>query len=242
MFSTAGEFFSALMEARLDFAPLWQLITDLYNAIALNPDMQAVWQTVMRVLSPIYAVLPYILILLALTVSFFGKKIIAVLKFLFFFVLGFSLGLHFITPWIGLTVDVPGWVCGLVIAIVAATLYRTLYMVAYVAAGGYCLYMVFYNGFYAIPRPEFNGYRAIISLVFVVLAVLLTLLVRKYIEMLGTAILGGYFVALILRAFIFDYRTLSFIAATPKLGTLVITLIIAIPAFIVQFRTRRKYR
>ena len=241
MFGSVGEFFSALVEARLDFAPLWQLISDTYYAIAANPDMQSVWSAVMRLLEPVGGALPYILLLLSFAVAFFGKKIIALIKFVFFFILGFSLGLHFITPWIADTIAAPGWVCGLVIAIVAATLYRTVYMLAYILAGTYCLYMVFYNGFYAIPRPEFSSYRAVISLVFVLIAVMLTLLVRKYIEMLGTSVLGGYFVALVLRAFLFDYREV-FLSATPRLATFVITFVIAIPAFIVQFRTRRKYR
>lgn len=241
MFGSFGEFWSALVEARLDFAPLWQILSDTYYAITENPDMQGVWGVIMSLLAPISAVLPYILILLSLVVAFFGKKIMAIIKFTAFFVFGFALGLHFVTPWIGYTIDVPGWVCGLVIAIVAATLYRTVYMAAYILAGSYCLYMVFYNGFYAIPRPEFSGYRAAISLLFVLIAVLLALFVRKYIEMLGTAVLGGYFVALVFRTLIFDYRTV-FLASMPKLATFIITFAIAIPAFIVQFRTRRKYR
>lgn len=242
MFGSVGEFFNAVVEARLDFAPLWQLITDLYYSITQNPDMQALWGGIMRLLDPIMGVVPYILILLSLTVAFFGKKIMAIIKFSAFFVVGFALGLHYVTPWIGYTVEVPGWICGLVIAIVAATLYRTIYMVIYVATGTYCLYTVFYLGFYAIPTPEFTGNRAVVSLVFAILAVVLALVLRKYIEMIGTSVLGGYFVALIIRGFLFDYRTLSFLSSVPKLGTVIITFIIAIPAFVVQYRTRRRYR
>ncbi len=242
MYASFGEFFVALKEARFGFGAFWQWVTDLYYSMTVNPDIAVVWNWLMNLIRPIYAVVPYVLILLSLSISFFGRKMMPVLKFVFFFVIGFALGVHFITPLLGRVVAVPGWVCGLVIGVVSAVIYRFLYMGAYAVACLYSVYILCYSGFYISPAVEHSTGRALLCLGISAVAVILAFMLRKYLEMLGTAMLGGYLVAVIFRGFIFDYRQLAFLASTPKVGAFLIAFLIGIPAAVFQYKKRRKYR
>ena len=241
MFSSFGEFFSAVKEARFGFREVWQWITDLYYSITVNSDIADVWDAIMRVLDPIYSIVPYVLIALCIAVAFFGKKMMPVIKFSAFFVLGFVLGVYYITPLLNDIIAIPPWVSGLVIAIVAAVLYRFLYFATYAVAVGYSVYILCYSGFYLAPEVEYTSGKALVSLVIALAAVVLAFILMKYVEIVGTSLLGGYLVAVVLRGLIYDYRELGFLESTPWLGALVITLVIAIPGFIVQLKTRRRY-
>ena len=242
MFANFGEFFNAIKEARFGFGSFWQWVTELYYSITKNPDISNIWSAIMRFLDPFYSVVPYMLIILSLIVAFFGRKMMPVLKFAFFFLIGFVLGVYYITPLIEKVVVVPGWVCGLVIAVVSAVLYRFLYVAGYSVACVYSVYILCYSGFYIKETTAYTTGKALVCLAVAAVALILAFLLQKYLEMFGTALLGGYFVAVIVRGFIFDYRTLGFLANNPKIGAFVISFLIAVPATIFQYRTRRKYR
>ena len=241
MFATFAEFFVALREGRFGFGPFWQVMTDLYYSITQNPDVSVIWNGLMGILKPIYGVVPYILIILSLMVAFFGKKMMPVLKFVAFFLAGFVGGVYFITPLISRLIAVPGWLCGLVIAIVCAVLYRFLYLGLYAVAVVFSVYVLCYNGFYINPTVEYSVSKAFVCLAISCCAAIFAFILIKYLEMLGTAALGAYFVALVMRGFLFDYRQMGFLQATPWAGTLAIVLILGVPGLVVQFRTRRRY-
>ena len=83
--------------------------------------------------------------------------------------------------------------------------------------------------------------KSIVCLAIALVVLIICFIFIKYAEMLGTAILGGYLVSFIIRCAIFDYRTLEVLAGHPWLGAGVITAVIALPAFIVQYVTRKRY-
>ena len=242
VFANFADFFNAVKEARFGFGSFWQWVTELYYSITENADIAKIWSGIMRFIAPFYGAVPYILIVLSLVVAFFGRKMMPVLKFAFFFLIGFVLGVYYITPWIANVVAVPGWVCGLVIAVVAAVLYRFLYIAGYSVACIYSVYILCYSGFYIKQPTAYTTGKALVCLAVAAIALILAILLQKYLEMFGTALLGGYFVAIIFRAFIFDYRTLGFLANAPKVATFAISFLIAVPAAVFQYRTRRKYK
>lgn len=242
MYASFGEFFDALKEARFGFGAFWQWVTDLYYSMTVNSDIAKIWNGLMNLIRPIYVVIPIILIIFAVLVALFGRKMMPVLKFFFFLVIGFALGVYFITPLVSRIISVPGWVCGLVIGVVSAVLYRFLYLAFYSIACLYSVYILCYSGFYISPTIEHSTGRALLCLGISAVAVILAIMLRKYIEMFGTAMLGGYLVALVFRSFIFDYRLLPFLAATPKIGAFVIAFLIGVPATVFQYKKRRRYR
>lgn len=242
MFESFWEFFTAVKQADFGFYELWEFFVNLYYSISKVPEMVDIWSGFRGSIDPFFGAVPYILIVLALVVAFFGKKIMPVLKFIGCAFVGFFVGLYFIHPLITELIAIPAWVTGIVISIIAAVLYRFLYVGAYAIGLGYCAYILFYSGFYLRgENVEHTVAKAVVCLAIAVGVVVVAFIFRKYIEMAGTAILGGYLVSYIIRCMIYDYKALDFLQATPWAAAAVITLVIAIPAFIVQYKTRKQF-
>jgi len=236
------EFFMSVKEAEFGFYEIWEYVVNLYYSISQLPEMVEIWNGFRSFIDPFYSVVPYILIVLALIVAFFGKKIIGLIKFVACAFVGFFAGMYFVHPLITDLITIPSWITGIVVAIVAAVLYRFLYLAAYAIGFGYCAYILCYTGFYLRGEEVVHtDSMAIVCLAIAVGVVVLLFIFRKYVEMLGTAILGGYLVSYIIRCMIYDYKALEFVQAAPWAAAAVITAVIAIPAFLVQYKTRRRY-
>ena len=242
MYDSFGEFFIAVKEGSFGFYQLWEWFVNLYYSVTKAPDIMNIWAAFMKFIDPIYPIVPYILIALCLFVVFFGKKLMPVLKFLACFFFGFIGGLYFIGPPLAAIVTVPAWVSGLVVAVVAAVLYRFIYYIAYAVGTVYCVYTLCYSGFYIGGEPEHTLGKALICLGIAVTAAVLAFVFRRHVERIGTAILGGYLISYIIRCFIYDYKAWEAFRAVPWLAAAVITVLIAIPGVIVQYKTRHKYR
>lgn len=233
VFESFLDFFKALKEAEFDFEALEEFIFDLYTAIMFNnSDMIKILSSIEGFMDTISAFIPYIVIVAMLVVALFGKKLLSILKFLTFFVVGFGLGVYFIPPLLEDIVNIPGWVSGLVVGILAAVLYRFVYIVLYSVAVCYSVYIL----------VEISLGQPIVSLVVALVALILAFILKKYIEMLGTAMIAGYVIAITVSTSIYDYTTeLNFLDGIEWVGILVVTLIVAIPGFLFQFKTRKRY-
>lgn len=242
MYDSIGEFFIAVKEGTFGFYELWEWFVNLYYSVTKAPDIMNIWAALMNFISPIYSLVPYILVALCLGVVFFGKKLMPVLKFLACFFFGFIGGLYFIGPPLAEIVTVPAWVSGLVVAVVAAVLYRFIYYAAYAIGIGYCVYTLCYSGFYIAGEPEHTAGKALMCLAIAVGAIVLGFIFRRHVEMIGTSILGGYLVSYVIRCFIYDYKALDVFDDVLWLPAAVITVLVAIPGVIVQYKTRRKYK
>ena len=241
MFESISAFFQNLINGEFGFYQLWEYFVNLYYAVTKAPDIMNIWAALMKFLDPIYGAVPYIIIILCLIMAFFGKKLMPLLKFIGCFFVGFVCGVYFIGPSLMAIINVPPWVCGLVLAIIAAVLYRFIYYIAYAVAGCYCVYMLCYMGFYMREGVEHTISKSMVCLAIAVGVTVLAFVFRKYIEMAGTAFLGGYLISYTIRCMIFDYKALDWLQDTPWVGAAVITLIVSVPAFIFQYKTRRRY-
>ena len=241
LFQGLIDFFTAVKEAAFGFEAFSEFAVTLYYSITENPDMQSVWSALMGILNPIIAVVPYILIVLMALVSFFGKKIIGIIKFIAFFIVGFALGLYYVTPLISSVISFSGVICGLIIGILAAVLYRFLYIVLYTVSITYSVYILCYKSFVPDALETYALDKSLVALLIAVLVLVLAFIFKKYVEMLGTSLLGGYMIAIIVKNLIFDYTALGFLGALAWIAPIVIMLVVAIPGFIVQVKTRRRY-
>ncbi len=241
MFESIGLFFQELIHGEFGFYQLWEYFVNLYYAVTKAPDIMNIWAALMKFLDPIYGAVPYIIIILCLVMAFFGKKLMPVLKFIGCFFVGFVCGVYFIGPTLMSIINVPPWVCGLVLAIIAAVLYRFIYYVAYAVAGTYCVYMLCYMGFYMREGVEHTASKSMVCLGIAIGVTVLAFIFRKYVEMAGTALLGGYLISYTIRCMIYDYKALEWLQDIPWVGAAVITLIIGVPAFIFQYKTRQRY-
>lgn len=241
MFESISAFFVTLMEGRFGFYEVWEFFVNLYYSVTKAPDIMNIWSALMSVLNPIISYVPYILIALCLIIAFFGKKLLSVLKFVASFGAGFVCGVHFIGPLLMPLVNVPTWVCGLVLAVIAAVLYRFIYDVAFAVSVVYCVYVLCYTGLSMRDGAEHTDTKAVICIAVAIGVTILAFILKKYVEMAGTAILGGYLISYIIRCMIYDYKALDWLQDAPWAGAAAITAIIALPAFMVQYRTRQRY-
>jgi hypothetical protein len=240
MFSTFGEFLGCVKEARFTFDVIWQAIVAFFGDVLSNPDVSAVWNGFLSAIEPIYTIAIIVGIVLALVIAFFGRKLMGVIKFIAFFVAGFLVGTHVLAPLLPPEIAIPGWISGIVLALIAGVLSRFIYIVFYVIAGGYSMYVLTYYGFFLASEPVYSNTRALTCLAAAVVTVILILIFKKYVEMLGTAVLGSW-LAVLLFIQIYDFTAWPFFEGLEWLATLILAGVVAIVAFAVQVKTRRRY-
>lgn len=214
-------------------------ITTLFTYVFADANIIMVNEYLYSLVEVAVPYLPIGYIVLALILAFFGKRIYALPRFLAFFFVGFLLGTYFLAPIISPIIpQLPAWVIGVVIATIVSVLSKFLYYVIYTVAVAYPVYSL---SFSLIPLDglTIEG-KCWIAFGISVVVTVIALLLRKFIEMAGTAALGGYIVAESIR-FYFDYTTLDFLSGIEWVGILVITLVIALIGFIVQVKTRERY-
>lgn len=241
MFTNFSEFFTCVKEARFSFKYIWEAIVSLYYDITVNPDISAIWESMMSGIASVYRLVMVLLAVGCVIIAFFGKKMIGFLKFIFFFVVGFALGTHLLTPVISEAVVIPGWIVGTVVALVSAVLYRFLYIVLYSAVAGYGMYILAYHGFYLQGESVYSGGKAIGCVIAAVIAVAVALIFKKYIEMLGTAALGGWLASWIIANFVYNFTTFPIFGGITWVAILVPAVIISALGAVVQIKTRRRY-
>ena len=237
-FATFGEFFECIKNAELDFTGVWELLVAIYTAISTNATVVALWEGLMGLISVVLPYMTYILLALCVVETFFGKKLFGLQKFLLFLTVGFTAGIQYVAPLITGLLPIPEWVVGLVVGIVCALLCKFLYFVVYVVAAGYSVYMIAYSGAYLSFVTNFTKGNLIIALVCAAVAVVVALLLRKYIEMLGTAALGAWGVVTYVKA-IYDFTAL--VPGSEALVGLIAFGVIALIGFAVQVKTRKRY-
>ena len=89
-----------------------------------------------------------------------------------------------------------------------------------------------------------SGYmldRSVVALIVAVIALCFALAFKKYIEMLGTAALGGYLSSVIIRKLIYDYSAIGGLTEKAFAITLAIVLLFTLVGFYFQYKTRKRY-
>ncbi len=240
MFEQIGAFFASVVHAEFTFESIGEFFRSTFGAMAQSPSVSYIWNGITSALSGISAVVPFIIILLSIVEILCGKRILNFQKFLFCVLIGYCVGATYISPLINQIFTLPDYISGAVIAIVAAVLCKFIYVLFYVLAAGYTGYLLSFSGLYIeflAPITKGNYFIAIvIAAAFIVLALVL----RKYLEMFGTSVLGGYFLSKSIIA-LFDYRALGFLGEFGWVAELVLILLVGVLGFIFQYKTRVRY-
>jgi len=241
VFSNFSEFFTCVKEARFTFDVVKDWLVSVFLSVRENPDIAVIWDSLMHWIYSARVLLITILIVLCLGVAFFGRKIIGVIKFCFFFVVGFVVGTHYLAPLLPDEIDIPAWIIGVVIALIAAVLYRFLYIILYTVTIGYGAYVFAYYGFFSKSEAAFSNGRAtaciIVALVFLVIA----LIFRKYVEMVLTAFLGSWCAVLLFRYHICKFEKLAMFSGHFWVAIMIPTIVLTAVTAVVQIKARRRY-
>ena len=229
MFERIGRILSSIAGAKYDFDIIGNISKRIFGNMAANETIAGLWDTILSAISSFATFVPFALIILALIEVFFGKKLINLQKFLACVVVGFCFGVHYVSPLINNIFNLP------------AVLSKFIYVAGYVFVAGYSGYLIAYSGKYIPFLASVTKDNLIISLAIALAFVAVALIFRKYIEMFGTALLGGYFISKTIIANFTDYRALEFLGEAGWVAELVLILVIGIIGFIVQYKTRTRY-
>ena len=235
------QFWEQLQVAHWDFGAIWESILGTYYAMTSTATHIAQMEVINGFLAglPAFA-LPLVLLVLSLVEAFAGKRLLGLQKFALCFVLGFEYGVLYVAPLLDGIVYIDHWIAGLVIAIVAALLCKLCYFLAYVGIVGYAVYFIAYTGTY-LPEQlaTFAKDNMVYSLVAAGVAVLLVLLLRKWIEMAGTAALGAWGVFKCADLLV-GFNNIEAIAQNYDMIMYVTMAVIGLVGFIVQIKTRKR--
>ncbi len=233
-------FFETVVNAGFGFEEIIAGIIAFYAAFMADVNVLAIWDVMWVYIEVVMSYVPFILIGLCLVVLFLGKRLFSLLRFLSFFVVGFALGVYFLSPIIlPFIPDLPTWVIGIVVGLLAAVLSKLLYFVLLIVVAGYSMYIVIFRGMILPEIMTFATGNMWVSLAFAVGVIVILLLLRKFVEMLGTSLLGAWGIVEGVRM-LWDFAYVLF-PGFEWLAVLVATAVIGIIGFIVQFKTRVRY-
>ena len=228
-------FFNSLIYAEYGFDVIYQATVNLLLDISSNTYINTWWTATWEFLSFLGIWIPIMLGVIFLIVALFGKKMFSVLRFTAYFIAGFVAGVCWLSPLVlPIIPTLPTWVIGVVGGIVAGVLSKVLYILSYAIVAGYSVYLFFCGGMIV---PLAGNY--VVALIAAVAAIVLVFVFRKFIEMAGTSMLGGFGVATVIRHF-YDFTTWELFVGREWLGMLILTVIVAILGFLVQYATRER--
>lgn len=229
-------FFNSIKDAAYSFTDIFAFFAGLWQEVMTSEGVSGILSIVDTALAAILPFLPFIYLALGVVVLFFGQRLLGVLRFLAVFFVGFVAGVYYLAPIITFIPNLPPWVVGLVVGIVAAVLSKLVYFLAYIVCAFYSVYLVCMTG---LVVPEIAG-NYIVALIVAGIALILALLLKKIIERVGTAFLGGYAIASVVKGW-YDFTSLEVFAGYEWLVMLSATLLLTLIGFIVQQKTRRRY-
>ena len=241
MFSNFSEFFTCVKEARFTFDVMIDSLISLFHSVVENPNVSAVWDGLVNFVMSFRSVFTVAAVCFCLAVAFFGKKMMGFLKFIACFVVGFALGTHLLVPLLPPEIDIPAWITGVVVALIVAVLYRFIYIILYVGIAGYGMYILAFYGFFLHPNAVYTHTRAVACAIAALVAIVIVLLFRKYLEMIGTSILGAWAATLLFANFAYDFTAWSLFSGMERLAIFIPTALIAAIGTAVQIKTRRRY-
>ena len=233
-------FLESIKNATLGLEDIFGYLKNMVTGTLADATVDGALTWVKNLLNPVWAYRFYAFMLLAIIVAFFGKRLLGLLKFLGAFALGFCAGESLLAPMISFIPDNWAWVIGLVVGLVAALLIKFLYYVIVIVGVGYGAYFCAYSATYLPQVFNFTKGNWIYALIVAAVAIILVLLLLKWLEMLGTSVLGGYWFALSL-ASVYNICTLPFLANYGVIPHYVVMGIVALIGFIIQIKTRKKY-
>ena len=234
------QFFTDMMEARFDFAAIGEFFKTTIDTFKANPAISSLWEAGLSALAAILPYLAVVFLALSLVETFFGKKLIAIQKIICSFVVGFVCGIQFISPIIDTVFVIQPWIIGLVLGAIAIVLNRLIYIIAVALFAGYPVYFICYTAAYLPELTAYTQANLLFSAIAAAVVIVLVFVLLKYVEILGTAVLGGYLSALCIKT-MYDFTTLEFLQGYETVSYYVVIGFIALLGFIFQFKTRRRY-
>lgn len=215
------------------------MFTSILNSVMNESSIAPFVATCKEYIASLGLAFPLILICLCLVVGLFGRRLSDTIRFLLLFAIGFVASVHWVAPLIqGFVPAIPAYAIGLAAGIFAAVMSRFIYNVAYVGVIGFDTYNICFNALFLVELTAYTKGNLAVSITVAVVATVIALLLRKYLEMIITAAAGGIGLAYFAKQ-IFDYTV--YINLDRMTAILIVGGVLAIPMFIYQYYNRVIY-
>ena len=215
------------------------MFTSILNSVMNEPSIAPFFATCKEYIASLGLVFPFIIVCLSLIVGLFGRRLSDPIRFILLFAIGFVASVHWVAPLIkGFVPAIPAYAIGLALGIFAAVMSRFIYNVAYVGVIGFDTYNICFNALFLVELTAFTKGNLPVSIGVAIVAVVIALLLRKYLEMIITAAAGGIGIAYFAKQ-LFDYTV--YINLDPMTSLFIIGGALAIPMFIYQYYNRVIY-
>ena len=215
------------------------MFTSLLDSVMNEPSIAPFAQSYNSFVASLGSFVPFIMMALCLVVGLYGRRMSNVLRVVFLFAIGFVASVYWLTPLVQKVVpEIPGLAIGLTVGLLAAVLSRMIYNFVYIGCIGFDVYNICFNALFLVELTSFTKENLPVCIVVAVAAVIIALALRKYLEMIITAGVGGIGAAYYFKSFIDFTEYFSF---EPLTTTLVAGAIVAIPLFVYQYRNRVIY-
>jgi len=225
--------FNTFTSGGYDYNWLGEKISNFDKAVSEHPDMSSI----MDILSGLTSIIPIIMMAAMLVIALFGKKLLPIIKVVSCFAVGFGLGVAVINEKLVDIITLPAWISGLIFGVLAVLLYRLIYVLFFAA---FSFYGTFLLAHFALGNilASLGDVKGFIFLGIGAIVMIFAFIKRKYVEMLGTAALGGWVLAKLLVAE--DGGFLNGISFLVEYYW-IIAIVVALIGFTVQVKTRRRY-
>ena len=221
------------------FCEVFIMFTSILNSVMNESSIAPFVATCKEYIASLGLLFPFIIVCLGLIVGLFGRRLSDAIRFLLLFAIGFVASVHWVAPIIqGFVPAIPAYAIGLALGIFAAVMSRFIYNVVYIGAIGFDTYNICFNALFLAELTAFTKGNLPVSVGAAVVAVVIALLLRKYLEMIITAAAGGVAIAYFAKQ-LFDYTV--YINLDPMTALFIVGGGLAIPMFIYQYYNRVIY-
>ena len=233
---------SDLINANVELKGIGEWFTGIYESTTTQGAVAGIWEMLTAYCKLIPAVTAIVLLAISLLQVFAGKKLLPLEKFLGAFFVGFIAGAHFIYPIISGFLPVTDFIVGIVVGVVAALICKLVYFLAYILVIGYPVYYLCFSGSINAMFTK----NMMMSAIAAGAAILLALILRKWVEMLGTAVIGGYCVFISLDMLLValikgGFDQIVFTAPYVEIIKIAVLALFGFFGFICQVKHRRRY-
>ena len=215
------------------------MFTSIFQAVMNEPSVAPVYSAYMGFQESLGAALPIILMLLCLFVGMFGRRNSGLIRVLLLFSVGFVASVYWVAPVIqNIIPAIPALAIGIAVGIFLAVMSRMIYDFVYIGCIGFDTYNICFNAMFVVEITSLVKGNLPVCIGIAVAVTFIALILRKYLEMLLTAGLGGIGVAFFFKS-LFDYTTL--INLDQNTAIVLVGAVVAIPMFIYQYYNRVIY-
>ena len=230
----ASVLFDALKNGTYGFQQIFAYLVELWNTIFASEHISVMMEWYKTTVAPFAQYVPYVLVGIYALVLLFGQRLLGVIRFVGFLLVGFVLGTYYLaTPVASFFPQLPPWAVGLIVGVVCAFLGKILYHVFYTVIAGYGMYLVCITG---MVLPEIKG-NYVVALIVAAIAIVLAYVLRGFIERFGTAFAGAYGVLFLVRGW-YDFTT--FVPGYETWVLLGASAVVAILGYLVQNSIKKK--